>query len=94
MHGPIAAIASETLAIVVAAEGKARSSVLETCDALRRRGARLIMISEPPDAAGIPEWLSPIVAVASGQVLALRRAVVGDHAIDQPAGLAKVTETY
>jgi glucosamine--fructose-6-phosphate aminotransferase (isomerizing) len=45
MHGPIAAIASETLAIVVAAEGKARSSVLEkgsTCEAncsLRRRAA-------------------------------------------------------
>ena len=29
-----------------------------------------------------------------GQVLALRHAVVGGRAIDQPTGLTKVTETY
>ena len=37
---------------------------------------------------------SPLVAVGAGQVLALRHAVVGGHAIDQPTGLTKVTETY
>jgi glutamine---fructose-6-phosphate transaminase (isomerizing) len=99
MHGPIAAIAPGTPAIVLAARGKALSSVLETADALRQRGAEPIMISDAPNAdlpvpPGLPEWLSPLVAVVPGQVLALRRAVVGGHAIDAPAGLTKVTETY
>jgi glucosamine--fructose-6-phosphate aminotransferase (isomerizing) len=99
MHGPIAAIAPGTPAIVVATRGKALASVLETADALRRRGAQPIMISDAPSAdlpvpPALPEWLSPLVAVVPGQVLALRRAVVGGHAIDQPAGLTKVTETY
>jgi len=99
MHGPIAAIAPGTPAVVLAARGKALSSVLETADALRQRGAQPILIAEPPNAdlplpPGLPEWLSPLVAVVPGQVLALRRAVVGGHAIDQPAGLTKVTETY
>jgi len=99
MHGPIAAIAPGTPAVILAARGKALSSVLETADALRRRGAQPILIAEPPNAdlplpPGLPEWLSPLVVVAPGQVLALRRAVVGGYAIDQPGGLTKVTETY
>ena len=98
MHGPIAAIAPGTPVIVVATPGKGLPSVLETADALRQRGAETIVIGERPDAdlpvpRGIPEWLSPLVAVVPGQVLALRRAVVGGHAIDQPVGLTKVTET-
>ena len=98
MHGPIAAIAAGTPAIVVAARGKARTTVLETAAALRERGARPIVIGERPDAdlplpSAIAEWLSPLVAVVPGQVLALRRAVLGGHAVDRPAGLTKVTET-
>jgi glucosamine--fructose-6-phosphate aminotransferase (isomerizing) len=99
MHGPIAAIAPGTPAIVLATRGKALSSVLETAGALRQRGAQPIMIADTPSAdlhlpPGLPEWLSPLVAVVPGQILALRRAVVGGHAIDEPAGLTKVTETY
>lgn len=99
MHGPIAAIAPDMPAIVIAAQGKALSSVLEACDALRRRGAQPILIAARPQAdlalpSGVPEWLSPMIAVAPGQVLALRRAVIGGYTIDQPAGLTKVTETY
>jgi glucosamine--fructose-6-phosphate aminotransferase (isomerizing) len=99
MHGPIAAVAPGTPAVIVAPRGKTLASVLETTAALRHRGAQPILIAEPPDAdlplpLGLPEWLSPLIAVGSGQVLALRRAIVGGHAIDQPAGLTKVTETY
>ncbi len=83
----------------MAPPGRALASVLETADALRRRGAHPIVIAQAPHAdlplpRGLPEWLSPIVAVVPGQVLALRHAVVGGHAIDQPLGLTKVTETY
>jgi glucosamine--fructose-6-phosphate aminotransferase (isomerizing) len=42
----------------------------------------------------VPEWLSPLVAVVPGQVVALRQAIVGAHAVDEPAGPIKVTETF
>lgn len=98
MHGPIAAIAPGTPAIVVAARGKALVSVLETADALRARDAHVIVIGERPGPdlplpPGVPEWLSPLVAVVPGQVLALRRALLGGRAVDAPPGLTKVTET-
>ena len=98
MHGPIAAVASGTPAIVVAARGRALASVLETAAALRARGAEQILIGEQPEAdlplpSGVPEWLSPLVAVVPGQVLAWRRAVLGGESVDQPGGLTKVTET-
>jgi glucosamine--fructose-6-phosphate aminotransferase (isomerizing) len=41
----------------------------------------------------VAEWLSPLVAVVPGQVLALRHATLGGHAVDEPVGLTKVTET-
>ena len=44
--------------------------------------------------ADVPEWLSPIIAVVPGQVLAMRLAVVRGGEINAPAGLTKVTETY
>jgi glucosamine--fructose-6-phosphate aminotransferase (isomerizing) len=99
MHGPIAAVAPGTPAVIVAPPGRALASVLETAAALRHRGAQPILISQAPGAdlplpPRLPERLSPLVAIGAGQVLALRRAIVGGHAIDQPAGLTKVTETY
>jgi glucosamine--fructose-6-phosphate aminotransferase (isomerizing) len=99
MHGPIAAIAPGTPAVVVAPPGKALGSVLEAAAALRDRGVRPLLIAEPPHAdlplpPGVPEWLSPLVAVVPGQVLALRQAIVGGRAVDEPAGLTKVTETF
>ncbi|MGH2845041.1 MAG: SIS domain-containing protein [Thermoleophilaceae bacterium] len=99
MHGPIAAVAPGTPVIVIATQGKVLSSVLEVSYALRERRAQPILIAEGPHAdlplpSALPEWLSPLVAVAPGQVLALRRAVLGGHTIDEPAGLSKVTETY
>ena len=99
MHGPIAAVAPGTPAIMIAASGRTLPSVLECADALTARGARPVMIAEGPDAdlplpLDLPEWLSPLVAVVPGQVLALRRAIVGGHPIDAPVGLTKVTSTF
>lgn len=99
MHGPIAAIAPGTPAVVVAPPGKALGSVLEASAALRDRGAQPLLIAEPPHAdlplpPGVPEWLSPLVAVVPGQALALRHAIVAGHAVDEPIGLTKVTETF
>jgi glucosamine--fructose-6-phosphate aminotransferase (isomerizing) len=96
MHGPIAAVGPETLAVLVAPPGAARPSVLEAADAVRDRGASTLEIGEGaelPLPPGVPEWLSPVAAVVPGQVLALRLAALAGRDADAPAGLSKVTET-
>jgi glucosamine--fructose-6-phosphate aminotransferase (isomerizing) len=98
IHGPIAATGPATTALLVAPDGLVRDSVLDAGDALRGRGARTLVLGEGDDAAlrlppGLREWLSPIVAVVPGQVLALHEAARRGRAIDAPVGLTKVTET-
>ena len=98
MHGPIAAVGPGTRALVVAPPGRVRDSVLEAAAALRERGARCIVLDDAGDAdlrlpPGVPEWLSPLVAVVPGQVLALRWAQLRGRVVDAPPGLTKVTET-
>jgi len=46
-----------------------------------------------PLPAGVPEWLSPTVAVVPGQLFALHLTLVKGHDPDQPQGLRKVTLT-
>jgi len=41
----------------------------------------------------LPEWLSPIVAVIPGQILAWQIALSRGADPDRPQGLTKVTET-
>ena len=43
--------------------------------------------------AGIPEWLSPIVAVVPGQLWAQAFAIARGARPDAPRGLSKVTLT-
>ena len=68
------------------------------------RGARVIAISDRADIleraeariqlpAGIPEWLSPIVAVVPGQLWASALARAKGIDPDRPRGLSKVTLT-
>ena len=99
MHGPIAAITPDTRVIIVAAPGPTLSSIQETAAALERRGARTITIGGQTAGADlilpddVPEWLSPIVSVIPGQVLALRWAGLREQPIDEPGLLTKITET-
>ncbi|HEY8584581.1 MAG TPA: SIS domain-containing protein [Capillimicrobium sp.] len=98
LHGPIAAVAAGTPAIVVAPAGRVRASVLEAAEVLRARGARCVLLADDPGAdlplpTGAPEWLTPLFAVVPGQVLALRWTALGGGPIDRPPGLTKVTET-
>lgn len=99
MHGPIAAIAPGTPALLLAIEGRALRSVLGAAPLLDKLGARTILIGSHADASltlprDIPEWLTPIVAAIPGQVLALRLASLSDRPIDSPPALQKITETY
>jgi glucosamine--fructose-6-phosphate aminotransferase (isomerizing) len=41
----------------------------------------------------VPEWLSPLVAVVPGQLVALRLAQLRGVDLDSPLGLSKVTLT-
>ena len=47
-----------------------------------------------PLPAGLPEWLSPLVAVLPGQRLAAHIAASRGIDVDRPGGLSKVTETH
>jgi glutamine---fructose-6-phosphate transaminase (isomerizing) len=76
----------------------------EAITGVARRGARLIVISDDeallahadvalPLVHGVPEWLSPLVAVVPGQLAALRLARLRGIDLDRPLGLEKVTLT-
>ncbi len=103
-HGPIAVIHRGFPVLVVAPDGKTLPAVIDLLEKLHEKKAELLVISNN-DAAfahaqiamrlpvGVPEWLTPIVAVLHGQVFAMRLAVVKGHEVDQPRGLTKVTVT-
>lgn len=104
MHGPIAAIQPRWPVVLVAPTGPANESVAELVPALASRQARLLAVSDVPElllrsntplplVTGVPEWLSPLVAVVPGQVTAMRLAQLRGLDIDNPAGLRKVTLT-
>jgi glucosamine--fructose-6-phosphate aminotransferase (isomerizing) len=104
MHGPIAAIRPGWPVLAVAPTGPAYESVAELVPALAARQARLLAVSDVPAllaqadtplpmVSGVPEWLSPLVAVVPGQVTAMRLARLRGLDVDNPAGLRKVTLT-
>ena len=46
-----------------------------------------------PLVPGVPEWLSPLLAVVPGQIAALRLATLRGENVDSPTGLTKITLT-
>ena len=71
---------------------------------VKSSGGRLIAISDRPDLldmaagrlelpAGVPEWLSPLVAIIPGQLLAMHLTLAKGYEADHPRGLTKVTRT-
>ena len=104
MHGPVAAIAAGWPVVAVAPVGPAFDAMAEAVDAVAGRGARTIVISEDmelcsraevglPLLSGVPEWLSPLVAVVPGQLAAMRLAQLRGVDLDRPLGLSKITLT-
>jgi glutamine---fructose-6-phosphate transaminase (isomerizing) len=102
-HGPIALVQPGFPVIVVAPQGKTLPGMVDLLGALREKKAECLVISNDDDAlkgaispmpiANVPEWLSPIVAVLPGQVLAMQLALAKGHSVDKPIGLNKVTVT-
>jgi len=104
MHGPIAAIRPGWPVFALAPSGPALAAMEDAMDAVAARGATLVVISDSPHllergqvalplVPGVPEWLSPLVAVVPGQLAALRLARLRGHDLDHPLGLTKVTRT-
>lgn len=104
LHGPVAMIDQGFPVILVAPSGRALGDVPELSKLLRARKARVVAISDRDDVVagadaalrlppGIPEWLSPIVAVVPGQLFALSFARARGLDPDAPRGLSKVTRT-
>ncbi|HMM43914.1 MAG TPA: SIS domain-containing protein [Thermomicrobiales bacterium] len=103
-HGPIAVIEAGFPVVLVAPSGAAFGDVAQLIARLTELGAEIVTITDRVDAvpesslilplaAGLPEWLSPIVAVVPGQLLALAQAELRGYDADRPRGLTKVTHT-
>ena len=106
LHGPLAMLQPGFPALVIAARGVTLSSTVDALEILEARGAQIVMLSDDdallsrtgtgmrlPFVAGVPEWLSPLVAVIPGQLYALRLARARGLDPDRPRGLTKVTKT-
>ncbi|MFN7209972.1 MAG: SIS domain-containing protein [Aggregatilineales bacterium] len=103
-HGPKAMIEEDFPVIAVLPNGATFPDMYALLQEMHGRGADLTVISPDPEALalahlplplpqGIPEWLSPIVAVVAGQLLALHIAAVKGNPLDAPRHLTKVTQT-
>jgi len=104
LHGPVAVVREGYPIAVVACQGRAWRSLQAFFGAMHERGAELITITDDEQLAQesafglflpqtLPEWLSPIVAVIPGQLLAYHLARARGIDPEKPRGLAKVTET-
>lgn len=104
LHGPIALVKSGYPAIVVAPSGAAFDNLLSFSRELRDKGASLLVVSDRSAAleladvplelpVSVPEWLSPVVCVVPGQMLALHLALARGLDPDQPPALKKITIT-
>jgi glucosamine--fructose-6-phosphate aminotransferase (isomerizing) len=104
MHGPVAAIGTGWPVFAIAPTGPALAGVVEGVDAVAARGARLVVVSDDEALLaraevglrlidGVPDWLSPLVAVVPGQLAAMRLGKLRGIDLDHPLGLAKVTLT-
>jgi len=103
LHGPVAMVDEKLHALVIAPSGRAHASAMDFARAIRQKGGRIIGITDSPEFIALsdmavrvpeaPEWLSPLLTVVPGQLLALHLARAKRYDIDRPRGLTKVTKT-
>ncbi len=104
LHGPVAMVDRSLPLVAVSPGGRMDEDADALAELARKRHAPLVVISEREELlssadlalklpAGVPEWLSPIVAVVPGQLFALALASSRGLEPDAPRGLSKVTRT-
>ncbi len=103
-HGPIATVDEGLPIIMIMPTSATFDDMLALAHILRERDAELLIISDDsrahtlattvlPLAVTVPEWLSPLVTILPGQLLALHLALARRLNPDVPRGLQKVTRT-
>jgi len=103
-HGPVALIERGFPVIGIVPEGQVREELVDFINRLKQQEAELIIVSACEEALalaqmrlplpeGLPEWLSPLVAVVPGQLLSMGITVSKGLDPDHPRGLRKVTRT-
>jgi len=104
LHGPLALVARGFPVIVIAPSGRMLPELKAFMAPVRERQAELVVISDDEAAlslariplalpTGVPEWLSPLVSIVPGQLLAANLAFTRDLDPDRPRALLQVTET-
>ncbi len=105
MHGPIALIHPGFPVLAVAPSGAVFEDLLPLLRRLRHDlGARLLVLSDRDEAlsigqeainlpAGVPEWLSPLVAIVPAQLYCYHLTRACGYDTEAPRTLRKVTET-
>jgi glucosamine--fructose-6-phosphate aminotransferase (isomerizing) len=105
-HGPIAMVEGGFPVMAVVPQGKVFDTMLEMLTRLRQKhDAELVVISNDERAltlaqspirlpTGIPEWLTPLVAIVAGQLFACYLTVVKGYDPEKPRSITKVTETH
>jgi glucosamine--fructose-6-phosphate aminotransferase (isomerizing) len=104
LHGPIAVVQGGYPVLFIVPRGRVFDDLLGVARQLKERGADLVMISDDANAlaysraplalpVSLPEWLSPMVAVIPGQLLAYHLTSAKGYDPDHPRGLTKVTKT-
>ncbi|MFC1996341.1 SIS domain-containing protein [Chloroflexota bacterium] len=106
LHGPISVLEAgfRFPLLVIAPSGKTQADLGSFITTVDKRGADTMVISDRNEIlsladvplrlpVGIPEWLSPMVAIIPGQMIALQLTLAKGLNPDQPVGLTKVTET-
>ena len=103
LHGPIAVVGEGYPVLLVAPHGKTDQRMLDLAILLKARKAETLIVSNHeafmPVATKfmrvpvLEEWLSPIVCVLPGQILAMSLASTHGYTLDRPRGLNKVTVT-
>ena len=103
-HGPIAVVEPGFPILLVAPSGATLPDLEALHDDLAQRKAELLVISDQKELlqraqvgmalpGGVPEWLSPLLAVVPGQLLAYYLALARDLDPENPRTLTKVTST-
>lgn len=105
-HGPIAMVAGGYPILAVATSGKVYVPMLEMLIRLRHdHHADLVVISDDQTAlgmaqspiplpAGIPEWLSPLIAIVAAQLFTCHLTLIKGYDPDSPRTITKITETH
>jgi glutamine---fructose-6-phosphate transaminase (isomerizing) len=105
LHGPIAIVEPGFPVMAVAPSGKVFDSFLSLLQQLRQKqSAEVVLISDRDQALalaqspvklplGIPEWLSPLVAIVPAQIFTYSLTQVKGFSTESPRSIRKVTET-